>query len=202
MNKAHQLREAEALRVSRDLYTVLNPTQNDIMVSLNIKVSPEEWTIPGAANGKPGEAIVPNYVRIKYVEETLQKIIYIKNDELVKKENQKRADRGQDSMDLHTTQARFESRNLKNLSGKQKELVKLLDGGLYKEYGVSDSKGDKVPVQITPEMSGVLEGKKTPTTPEETPITPEEERRKRLSDNLKKAREVKAAKKRKKDDKS
>jgi hypothetical protein len=192
MNKSQQLYQAERERESKDLYRVFNPTNQDIVVVFNVRISPEEWTIPAKNGDKPGESIVPNYVRIKYIEETVQRLIYMKSDELVKAENQKRLEKGFEPMDLHTTQARFESRNLKNLSAKEKDIVALLDGGLYKEFGVVDRAGRADhKITSTSEIDTILTGPK-PVVANSTP-PPDEKRQQQLA-NLAKAREARAKK--------
>lgn len=132
--KARDVQKAELERRSRDLYTVYNPTNTDYQVILNAAVQPEVWTISAK-----DEAIVPNYVRIKYLEEMTNKIIISKSDKLVLDENEKRESKGFNRMNLHTEQANFERRNLKVLMGRREQIVKILDRGLYKEYGVSDN---------------------------------------------------------------
>lgn len=123
--------QAELERKKRDLYRVYNPTNQDFQVIFNAAISPEVWTIEAKQ-----EAIVPNYVRIKYLEEMTDKIIINKSDKLVLEENEKREARGFSKMDLHTEQFRLESKNLKILMGKRDQITKVLDRGLYKEYGV------------------------------------------------------------------
>ncbi len=129
--KSQDIQKAELERKSRDLYTAYNPTNTDQQVVLNAKISPEVWTIPAKS-----EAVVPNYVLIKYKEEMTDKIIVSKSDKMVIEENEKRQEKGFAKMDLHTEQFRFESRNLKNLMSKREKILAILDRGLYKEYGI------------------------------------------------------------------
>ena len=130
------IQRVELERKSRDLYKVFNPTNQPYEVILNAKISPEVWTIPAKERDRNGEAIVPNYVRIKYLEEMSQKIITVKSDRAIIEENEKRLQRGFPKMDLHTEQPRLENRNLKSLMGKREQIVRILDGGLVKEYGL------------------------------------------------------------------
>ena len=131
--KSRDIREAELERKKRDLYTVYNPTNQDFQVVLNAAISPEIWTIKAHET-----AIVPNYVRVKYFEEMGAKIIYNKSDKMVIEENEKRMAKGFTKMDLHTEQARFESRNLKNMMSRMEKVVAALDRGLYREYGIGN----------------------------------------------------------------
>ncbi|KKN14464.1 hypothetical protein LCGC14_0995860 [marine sediment metagenome] len=130
MKKAEDIDRAERERKSRDLWKVYNPTNQDFVVRLNVKVSPELWTI----HAKKQE-IVPEYVAIKYCEEMSTKIIYDKSDKAVIEENEKRMAKGFDKMDLHTEQQRFESRNLKRMGTKKGQLRDILVIGLHREYG-------------------------------------------------------------------
>ena len=133
ISKSEDVRRAEAERKSKDLWTVFNPTNQDMDVVLNIRVSPEKWTIP--ANK---EEIVPRYVADMYAEKMGDLIIYTKSDKKVIEENEKRLAKGFNKMDIHTEQARLESRNLKTMMGKRDQLRAILIVGLYKEYGVGD----------------------------------------------------------------
>jgi|SRR3990167_2929514 len=132
--RSRDIQQAELERRKRDLYKVFNPTNQDHQVTLNAAISPEVWVIKSKE-----EAIVPNYVRVKYFVEMTDKIIYSKSDKAVIAENEKRMSKGFDKMNLHTEQMRFESRNLKNLMGKREKIVAVLDRGLYKEYGIGDT---------------------------------------------------------------
>lgn len=129
--KSQDIIKAELERVSKNLWKVYNPTNQDFQVVLNAKVSPEVWTIPAK-----DEAIVPWYVAEKYFEEMSQKIITIKSDRAVIEENEKRRTKGFPGMDLHTEQFRFESRNLKVMMSKKEKIIEILNKGLYQEYGV------------------------------------------------------------------
>ena len=132
-SKTEDIRRAEAERKSKDLWTVFNPTNQDMEVLLNVRVSPERWTIP--ANK---EEIVPAYVADMYADKMSDQIIYNKSDKAVIEENEKRLAKGFNKMDIHTEQARFESRNLKTMMSKRDKLRAILIVGLYKEYGVGD----------------------------------------------------------------
>lgn len=134
--KSSDIRRAELERKSRNLYEVFNPTNQDHQVILNAAVSPEVWTIPSKST-----SVVPWYVAEKYFEEMTQKIITAKSDKAIIEENEKRRAKGFPNMDLHTEQFRFENRNLKNMMGKREQIVKILNRGLYREYGVG---GDEV----------------------------------------------------------
>lgn len=132
--KTQDIIKAELERKSRDLYKVFNPTNQDFQVILNARISPEVWTIEAQS-----EAIVPQYVAVKYFEEMSSKIILAKSDKLVLEENDKWLEKTGRKMDLHSEQARFESRNLKNLMSRRDQVVQVLNRGLYKEYGVGEN---------------------------------------------------------------
>ena|SRR3990167_9324008 len=130
--KSQDILRAELERQKRNQWKIYNPTNQDFEVILNAKISPEVWTVKAKE-----ELIVPYYVAEKYFDEMADKVIYTKSDKAVIEENEKRMGKGIDKMDLHTEQPRFENRNLKNLIGKKEQIVKILDRGLYKEYGVA-----------------------------------------------------------------
>ena len=136
--KSSDIRKAELERKSRNLYTVFNPTNQDHQVILNARVSPEVWTIEAKK-----ESVVPWYVAEKYFDEMTQKIITSKSDKAIIKENEKREEKGFPAMNLHTEQLRFENRNLKTMMGKRERIVKILNRGLYKEYGIGED-GKKI----------------------------------------------------------
>lgn len=163
--------QAELERKKRDLYRVYNPTNQDFPVVFNAAISPEVWTIEAKQ-----EAIVPNYVRIKYLEEMTDKIIINKSDKLVLEENEKREARGFNKMDLHTEQFRLESKNLKILMSKRDQIMKALDRGLYKEYGVErmDQQIDRREQRETFDPGDVLAqaGVDKPVTPPPPPAQP------------------------------
>jgi len=170
--RSADIQKAELERKSRDLFKVFNPTNQPYEVILNAKISPEVWTIPAKEGDRYGELTVPNYVRIKYIEEMVEKIITVKSDRAIIEENEKRQQRGFPKMDLHTEQYRFESRNLKNLMSKREQMAKILDGGLVKEYGLGGQ--TQQPTDKKQHLSefdpgiDVLSGQ--PTTPP-TPLT-------------------------------
>ena len=130
--KSNDIRRAELERKSRDLWKIYNPTNQAFQIALNIRVSPEIWTIEAKS-----EAVVPSYVKEKYFQEMADKIITSKSDKAVIEENEKRREKGFAAMDLHTEQFRFESRNLKNMMSKRDQIVTILNRGLYQEYGIS-----------------------------------------------------------------
>jgi len=142
--KSEDIVRAEPERKSRDLYKIFNPTNQDFEVMLNVKISPEVWTVPAKEGERYGELTVPMYVAEKYFEEMSQKIITAKSDRAVIDENDKREAKGLDKMDLHTAQPRFENRNLLGLTSKRDQIVKILNGGLVKEYGL----GSQAPQQV------------------------------------------------------
>lgn len=133
IRKSEDIAKAEAERRSKDLYKVYNPTTQDMQVVLNARVSPEYWTIHARK-----EEIVPWYVAEIYSEKMYDQIVYSKTEKLTIEENEKRMDKGFPKMDYHTEQMRMESRNLKNMSAKKDQIMKILIKGLYKEYGVND----------------------------------------------------------------
>ena len=165
--KAEDIQRAELERKKRNLYKVFNPTDQDFKVVLNKKINPEEWTIRSKK-----EAIVPWYVAYKYANKMSDKIIYAKSDGAVILENEKRVKKGFGAMDLHTEQFRFESKILKNMMGKKKELFKILIVGLHKEYGVGekgeepDEKQIALNMQTDQSVDDVLMGKRKKTTTE------------------------------------
>ncbi len=165
--KAEDVLRAELERKKRDLYKVFNPTNQDMKIVLNKKINPEEWTI----RAKKVE-IVPWYVANRYAHRIADKIIYAKADGAVIKENQKRMKKGFASMDLHTEQFRFESKILKGLQGKKKDLFKILIVGLHKEYGIGekgeepDAKQTALNMQVDQTVDDVLSGKRMETDTE------------------------------------
>lgn len=165
---------AELERKSRDLYKIFNPTNQDFEVMLNIKISPEVWTVPAKEGSQYGELIAPWYVADKYFEEMSQKIITAKSDRAVVDENDKREAKGLDKMDLHTAQPRFENRNLLSLTSKRDQVIKILNGGLVKEYGI----GSQVPQQadrrekVAQFDPGDVLGDNPPLKEESTPEAP------------------------------
>lgn len=174
--RAADAQRAELDRQSRDLYKVFNPTNQPFEVKLNMKINPEVWTIPAKEGDTYGELTVPNYVRIKYLEEMSQRIITIKSDRLVIAENEKRQTKGFDKMNLHTEQAQFESRNLKTLMSKREQIVKILDGGLVKEYGLGsttaphvDTRQAKEEFEFDPSVLGERSAPSAPVVPANPP---------------------------------
>ncbi len=165
--KAEDIQRAELERKKRDLYKVFNPTDQDFKVILNKKINPEEWTIRSKK-----EAIVPWYVAFMYGNKMSDKIIYAKSDGAVIAENEKRLKKGFGAMDLHTEQFRFESKILKNMMGKKKELFKILIVGLHKEYGIGeegtepDEKQIALNMQTDQSVDDVLTGRRRKTTTE------------------------------------
>lgn len=129
--KSADIQKAELERKSRNLYKIFNPTNQTHQIVLNAAISPEVWTCEAKS-----EAVVPWYVAEKYFDEMTTKIITAKSDKAIISENEKRRERGFPAMDLHTEQFRFESRNLKTMMGKREQIVKILNRGLYKEYGI------------------------------------------------------------------
>jgi hypothetical protein len=129
--KSADIDRAERERVSRNLWKVYNPTNQDYQVVLNAAISPEIWTIKAES-----EEIVPWYVAEKYREEMVQKIITDKVDKAVIARNEERLAKGFQKMDLHTEQFNYERLELKKLSGKREKIGKILIRGIYKEYGV------------------------------------------------------------------
>lgn len=178
--RAADVQRAELERKSRDLYKIFNPTNQPFEVVLNAKISPEVWTIPAKEGNTYGELIVPNYVRVKYLEEMSQKIITIKSDRMVLEENEKRQSKGFDKMNLHTEQFSFENRNLKNLMSKREQIVRVLDGGLIKEYGIgsennrpANDRQSKEEFEIAPEVlngSPKIEPAESPKQPLNDPF--------------------------------
>lgn len=137
--KAAEALRAEMERRSKDSFKVYNPTNQDYQVVLNAAISPEIWTVESH-----GEAIVPRYVREKYFEEMVKKIITARSDKAIIEENEKRMKAGFPKLDLHTEQYRLESRNLKIMQSKEDKILKILDRGLYKEYGVEKTGTHKI----------------------------------------------------------
>ena len=131
--KSEDIQRAELERKKRDLWRVYNPTNQNMIVVLNKKISPEEWTI----KAKTVE-IVPWYVALMYRSKMKDRIAYAKSDKKVMEENERRLAQGFNPMNVHTEQFRYESRILKTMLGKVDALDKILIVGLYKEYGVGD----------------------------------------------------------------
>lgn len=165
--RSRDIMKAELDRKKRDLYKILNPTNQQFQIVLNAKIQPEIWTIEAR-----GELIVPKYVRDKYLEEMSQKIITAKADKAVIAENEKRMGKGFDKMDLHTQQYQFESRQLKTMMSKRDQIVMALDGGLFKEYGVSDGtpKMETTREDIRSFDPGILEETPKPSQPAVQPV--------------------------------
>jgi len=166
--KSADILKAELERKSKDLYKVYNPTNQPFQVILNAKISPEVWTVEAK-----GEAVVPAYVKEKYFEEMTQRIITAKSDKAIIDENEKRESKGLEKLSLHKDQPRIEQRMLKTLFSKKDQIIKVLDRGLYKEYGL----GAGTPKQgISREdvqkldISEVFEPKPMPAKP---PIAPQ-----------------------------
>src|SRR3990167_8432909 len=165
--KSQDIQRAELERKKRDLYTIYNPTNQPHQVILNAKISPEVWTIEAK-----DELVVPWYVAEKYFIEMTDKIIYNKSDKAVIEENQKREAKGFAKMDLHTEQPRFEGRNIKNLMGKREQIAKILNRGLYQEYGIgqnAEQKVDSRKSRDTFEAEGVFDEPVSPPKPSESP---------------------------------
>lgn len=192
MKKTEDIQKAELERKKRDLYRVYNPTNQDYQVMLNIKISPEVWTIKAKS-----EEILPAYAANKYLNEMANKIIYNKSDKAIIEENEKRITKGFSKMDLHTEQARFEGRNLKNLMSKKNKIIAILNRGLYKEYGVGDQKVQEIAKEeqrktfdpgLDLDKEEILTKKETV---EETPEEKAERLKKSRLENLARAREAK-----------
>ena len=148
--KSEDIRKAELERKKRDLWKCYNPTNQNMVVVLNKKISPEEWTIKAKT-----EEIVPWYVLEMYRDKMKERIVYAKSDKKVIEENERRLEKGFNPMNVHTEQFRYESRILKSMLGKIDELDKILIVGLYKEYGVGDKdapEGDKGQIAQTMEV--------------------------------------------------
>ena len=168
--RSQDITKAELERKKRDLYTIYNPTNQSFQVVLNAKISPEVWTILAK-----DELVVPWYVAEKYFIEMTNKIIYNKSDKAVIEENQKREAKGFAKMDLHTEQLRFEGRNIKNLMGKREQIARILNRGLYQEYGIgqnAEQKVDSRKSRDTFEAEGIFDEPVSPPQVVESPKDP------------------------------
>jgi hypothetical protein len=166
--KAAEAQRAELERRSKDMFKVYNPTNQDFQIVLNAAISPEIWPVEAHQ-----EAIVPRYAREKYLDEMADKIITAKSDKLIIEENEKRMKMGFPKLDLHTEQFRLESRNLKIMMSKREQILKILDRGLYKEFGVTKTGVQKISDRESKATFDagidVLDGTATPST---VPVTP------------------------------
>ncbi len=204
LKKTEDIQRAEAERRSKDLWKAYNPTNEDMEVGLNLRISPEYWTFKAKE-----ETIVPFYVLEMYCSKMIDKIIFTKADMAVLAENEKRLGRGFNKMDVHTEQMRFESPLVKKMIGKKDQLMKILVRGLYKEYGIKDedngnmNRVSRESFATDPGVDSIL-GVSSPVRDPEAEIdlteglenlSREKTTQEKREDALKKAREAKEAKK-------
>lgn len=163
----------ELERSSKDRIRVYNPTDQDF----DVYNDGYKWTVPNKSKDVgfgEGQQVFPRYLAISFVTKCADRIFFDKMDEAVKKENDRRVEKGLARMNKWEEQAPFEiefSTITEENKLKRRELMSIMWMGIEEEYGADSIKEQaKAPKRETDDdFLRKLASRKAPTMPVKAP---------------------------------